>query len=238
VVYIDDNPAERVRVKESLHDVLVPDWPSDKTLYAKQLQSMNCFDSVSLSEEDAKRTQMYIEERGRQQAKIEVGSLEQWLDSLDLKIDTEEFDESNVDRVVQLLNKTNQMNLTTRRMTKDELSKWIDQDNRKLWTMRVSDRFGDSGLTGIVSVEINNGVCSIVDFVLSCRVFGRKIEETMLKTVVDYAQLANAKEVKAKYIPTAKNKPCLQFFESSSFNKNSDNVFIRALTQEKILTHD
>jgi FkbH-like protein len=79
--------------------------------------------------------------------------------------------------------------------------------------LRVSDKFGDAGLTGIVSLEIQNRSAQIVDFILSCRVLGRKIEETMLATAIHHAQALGIENVYARYIPTTKNKPCLDFFE-------------------------
>ena len=89
---------------------------------------------------------------------------------------------------------------------------WAEQKHRTLWTLRVSDRFGDAGLTGIVSLEIQDRKAQIVDFILSCRVLGRKIEETMLSTAIQHAHALEVEEVYARYVPTSKNKPCLGFF--------------------------
>ena len=102
--------------------------------------------------------------------------------------------------------------------------KWVEQRNNTLWTFRVSDMFGDSGLTGIISFEENSKKVTVVDFVLSCRVFGRKIEETMIYTVIDYAKSKGLKGIVVKFIQTEKNKPCLRFWKNSGFeyNKNED----------------
>ncbi len=226
VVFIDDNPAERARVRDALPEVLVPEWPEDKMLYKSTLLSLRCFDLPSISTEDVARTKMYASESKRKDLKKQVGSLDEWLHSLNIKVKIEELNASNIQRTTQLLNKTNQMNLSTRRMAETELTDWTNQEQNKFWTFRVSDKFGDSGLTGIISIGINGERAQIVDFILSCRVMGRKIEETMLFTGIQYAKSAGLNEVYAEYMPTAKNKPCLELFQNviPKF-KQSDNCF-------------
>jgi FkbH-like protein len=212
-VFIDDNPVERARVKESLPEVLVPDWPADPLLYPATLLNLRCFELPSLSREDLARTTMYLSENKRRELKKTVGTLEEWLTRLAIRVQIEKLHPANLQRATQLLNKTNQMNLSTRRMSEAELMAWAEQEHHRLWTLRVSDKFGDAGLTGIVSLEIQNRSAQIVDFILSCRVLGRKIEETMLATAIQHAQALGIKNVYVRYIPTAKNKPCLDFFK-------------------------
>ena len=194
-------------------------------LYKKALLALRCFDVPSVSPEDAKRTKTYVVERERSALRSKIMSLDEWLGALDIKLNIEELNKMNLPRTTQLLNKTNQMNLSSRKMTESELMSWVSQEGRKLWTFRVSDKFGDSGLTGIISIEVGKKTARIVDFVLSCRVMGRKIEETMLYTVVSYARSLNLEELCAEYLPTAKNKPCLRFFENSGFQHTGDNIF-------------
>ena len=213
-VFIDDNPVERARVKESLPEILVPDWPKDPLIYPATLLSLRCFELPSLSQEDLARATMYFSENKRQELKKTVSSLEEWLTRLAIRVQVEELHPANLQRATQLLNKTNQMNLSTRRMSEAELMAWAAQKHRRLWTLRVSDKFGDAGLTGIVSLEIQDRNAQIVDFVLSCRVMGRKIEDTMLFEVIRHARAMGAEGVYARYIPTSKNKPCLDFFKS------------------------
>ena len=226
VVFIDDNPVERARVREALPNVFVPEWPQDRTLYKKTLLSLRCFDAPHMSHEDQERTKMYVSERQRADLRKEVGSLDEWLMTLGIVARIEELNGSNLPRTTQLLNKTNQMNLSTRRMTESELTAWVDQQDRKLWTFRVSDKLGDSGLTGIISVELEDGRAKIVDFVLSCRVMGRKVEETMLSTAVKHARSKGVDEVYAQYVATPKNRPCFEFWKRSGFVQDeSDNTF-------------
>jgi FkbH-like protein len=231
-VFIDDNPVERARVSQALPEVFVPDWPQDKMLYKSALLDLRCFDTPSISQEDTQKTHLYSSERQRRDLKSQVGSLDEWLKSLKIAVKVEALNGINLSRTAQLLNKTNQMNLTTRRMTESELAAWAGQENHKLWTFRVADKFGDAGLTGIASLEVDDKIGRIVDFVLSCRVMGRKVEETMLHTVINYARAAGLAEVQARYIPTPKNKPCLSFFQVSGLAANGDNIFRWKLDRE------
>jgi FkbH-like protein len=229
-VFIDDNPVERARVREALPEVLVPEWPEDKLLYASTLRALRCFDAPALSREDAERTEMYAAERKRDNLKTQLGSLDDWLSSLKMQVSVDALSRKNLARTAQLLNKTNQMNLTTRRLTEAELEAWAADPQHEVLTINVADKFGDAGLTGILSVEHQNDVTKVVDFVLSCRVMGRKVEETLLHVAVASAQRRGAKRLEAHYIETKKNKPCLEFWERSGCER-SDQVFSWDLTK-------
>jgi FkbH-like protein len=225
VVFLDDNPVERARVRETFPEVLVPEMPTDKRLYAQTLVGLDCFDKPALTPEDLSRVRMYAEERKRTEVRRAAESIDDWLASLNLVMTVEALGSANVARITQLLNKTNQMNLSTRRLTEPELMAWSASAGRKVWGVRVADRFGDSGLTGMIGLEIANGRTVITDFVLSCRVMGRRVEEAMLGLAVDSAQRALAPEVTAHYIPTAKNQPCLELLKRSGFQEISANVY-------------
>src|SRR5207248_5467611 len=180
VVLIDDSPVERARVHEAFPDVLVPEWPSSPLDYTATLHGLRCFDTRLVSLEDRTRTEMYVTERKRHEVRTQVSSLEQWLASLNIQVEAEPLSEATLDRATQLLNKTNQMNLSTRRMIKEELQNWNQQPENTVLIFRVSDKFGDYGLVGVASFVLRDGNANVVDFVLSCRVMGRKVEETML----------------------------------------------------------
>jgi FkbH-like protein len=225
VVFIDDNPVERARVREALPEVFVPEWPVDTLLYASELQRLRCFDTPALSREDLERTRLYAEERQRDQLLTQVTSLDEWLKSLQMKVRVEPLGPVNLTRATQLLNKTNQLNLSTRRLNEVELTDWARSPGRKMYTVNVSDRFGDAGLTGLVSIEVEGSEARVVDFVLSCRVMGRKVEETMAHLAVATARTAGAASLSARYLPTAKNKPCLAFWQRSGFSNQGDVEF-------------
>jgi FkbH-like protein len=110
-------------------------------------------------------------------------------------------------------------------MTDEELLRWSLERDRRCWTIRVADRFSDLGLTGLVSVQVEGDDLRIVDFVLSCRVFGRKVEETMLSIVVQHARDHRLRRALAEYLPTPKNKPCLDFLQRSGMTEAEGGAF-------------
>ena len=151
--------------------------------------------------------------------------MDEWLASLEIKVRAEPLAPHNLQRTAQLLNKTNQMNLSTRRLTDAELMEWASLPGHRLWAVNVSDKLGDAGLTGIVSVETRGDKAKIVDFVLSCRVMGRKVEDTMVHVAVEHARSLGATEIEAPLLPTAKNKPCLTFWQGSGFTPRGETSF-------------
>ncbi len=228
-VFIDDNPAERARVREALPNVFVPDWPENCMLYRSTLESLRCFDVPTRSQEDAARTGMYVSERERRRLRSSVPSLEAWLQSLEINVRVEAMDDANVMRIVQILNKVNQMNLATRRMAQDEFSAWASEPHRAVFAFRVSDRLGDSGLVGLLSMEEeqDDSIC-IADFVLSCRVFGRKIEDAMVHKAAAYGRRRGKRSLIARYRPTPKSRPCLTMLEQL-FEPHGEHLFVRDL---------
>jgi FkbH-like protein len=220
MVFLDNNPVERSRVREALPEVLVPELPNDPTDYVAVLQALDCFDVVSLTKEDAERAVMYAAERLRAAELARTGDADAWLASLGTEVHVEPLNAQNRVRTTQLLNKTNQMNLTTRRMTERDLEAWAAEARNHLWTFRVSDKFGDAGLTGIASIRVDHDRGDLVDFVLSCRVMGRKVEETILSIVAEAARAGGAKRLVATYLPTEKNKPTLDFLTRSGMQRD------------------
>ncbi len=216
VVFIDDNPAERARVREAYPQVLVPEWPADKMLYEKALVELTCFDSPALSEEDRARTRMYVSERQRNEMKNSAQSVEEFLASLGLRVTVDRLRSENLARAAQLLNKTNQMNLTTRRLTEVQFLHWAGQEGHHVFVFRVSDRFDDYGLTGIASLAADGMRGEIADFVLSCRVMGRGVEQVMLHTLVESGRALGLGELRATLIPTDRTAPCASFFAERS----------------------
>lgn len=216
VVFIDDNPAERGRVSEVLPQVLVPDWPKDPMLYRHALERLSCFDTLQLTDEDRLRSGAYAANRQRKQGGSEEPSGDAWVRSLEIQATLAPVTPATRARAAQLLNKTNQFNLRTRRMTESELVAWLDVTHRAMFTLSASDRFGDLGLIGLVSVELDGRDVRIEDMVLSCRAFGRSLENLMLSVCVDVARRSGAERVRAACIETEKNKPTRDFFAQRS----------------------
>lgn len=211
VVFIDDNPVERGRVREALPEVHVPDWPADPMLYPLALNQLRGFDTPHVSQEDVERNAMFAVERQRVALRTEVASLDDWLGSLGLRVRFEPLSSANLLRATQLLNKTNQMNLRTRRLSDAELRAWAAQPGHECWAVHVADRFGDSGLTGLLGLRQDGAHMHVEDLVLSCRVMGRHVEETLVWAAVERARRAGAAELLLEPIPTAKNKPCRDY---------------------------
>jgi len=232
VVFIDDNPAERARVREALPEVFVPEWPADPALYPSALLGLRCFDAPRVSDEDRQRSRIYAAERQRRETQRRVPSLQEWLDSLELKVRVEELSAANLPRAAQLLNRTNQMNLATRRLAEGELREWAEGAERQVWVFHASDRFGNSGLIGLTSLECLGKEVQVVDFVLSCRVMGRQIEETMIYYSSQRAEEAGAKRLVAELLPTAKNGPCRDFFARIFAERDRVNRFVRELGED------
>jgi FkbH-like protein len=229
VVFIDDNPVERGRVSDALPEVYVPQWPQDPTHYPRALESLSCFDTPAISREDIERNEMFATERARVSLRKTASSADEWLSTLELVVRFEPLGASNVVRAAQLLNKTNQMNLRTRRMNESELSLWPATGEREVWTVSVRDRFGDAGLTGILGLARVGDDVAVEDFVLSCRVMARRVEETMLWAAKVRGAALGGRRLLVSPIVTAKNKPCLDFFAGAGLESAGAGAYVSAL---------
>lgn len=225
VVFLDDNPAERDRVRTALPEVFVPEWPSDPCKYEKALRTFGEFDVASLSDEDRGRTAMYAKDRERRNVAGLSDTVEAYLERLGTSVVVTPLDKATLPRVAQLFNKTNQLNMATRRLTGEEIAAWAREPSRSLFSLSVSDQFGDLGLTGIVSIEVENQQAEIVDYVLSCRVMGREIEEMMIHLAVEAARDLGASSVTARYEQTKRNAPTLQVLRGSNLTELEEGVF-------------
>ncbi|MCL9662462.1 HAD-IIIC family phosphatase [Paenibacillus hunanensis] len=211
VVFLDDNPIERDRVKRALPEIYVPDLPEDFTQYPIFIHTLNCFETSSITEEDRDRAKWFQVEQQRQEEKKLVGSLENWLSSLELKVKVTKLNESVLPRAVQLLNKTNQFNMATRRFTPEDYWIWSNQAHHSVFVFEVEDKFGTAGYTALISLSKHESEqVEIEDFVMSCRVMGKGIEEVILY----YAKIATgSSRLKTKYTKTSKNQPFFDFIK-------------------------
>lgn len=211
-VFLDDSQQERDQVRQLLPQVLTPELPKSPADLAPFLCSLNCFETVGLGKEDFERTGMYQAERGRQEAMDLSGDVENWLASLQIEVTASPLRSESLARAVQLLNKTNQFNLSLRRMEEKSFWDWSQQPGNSVYTFQVSDRFGDFGLTGLASVMVEGTEARIVDFVMSCRVMGKKVEEALLGYVLAQARMAGVESVTAPVFDGPRNGPAKEFF--------------------------
>jgi len=223
-VFIDDNISERERVKTSIKGIEVPDWPEDPCKYTEKLLSLGGLSTQQFTEEDKKRTKFYQDEKIRKQNQKNFISHDKWLSSLKTRVLFEEGNEKNKKRILQLINKTNQMNLTTRRISETILDKLINDKSCYLFSCKVDDKFGDMGLVGVLSFKLLSDKIEVIDFILSCRAFGRSIEKSMLLKIIDIFKKKNVEKIIFKYLKTQKNKPCLDFLKNN-LEKEKNNIF-------------
>jgi FkbH-like protein len=211
-VFLDDSPQERDQVRQLLPQVYTPDLPASPADLAAFVCSLNCFETPSLGTEDFERTDMYQAERGRKEMLDLSGDVENWLQSLQVQVRAAPLRRESLARAAQLLNKTNQFNLGLRRMDEKSLWDWAEEPCNSTYTFHVSDRFGDFGLTGLASVSLAEGEAKIVDFVMSCRVMGKKVEEALLGYTLAQANAAGAQRIVAPPFDGPRNGPAKSFF--------------------------
>jgi FkbH-like protein len=219
LVFVDDNPMNREVMRQALPEVLTIDFPIDPALFPKTIMNLRVFDGLQLTSEDKVRGKMYAEQRKRQEYQKVVGDITEYLKSLETVVTIDKANKFNIPRISQLTQKTNQFNLTTRRYLEDEISRMASSDNFLVVSLRVEDKFGDSGLTGVAIVEKGNEKWRIDSFLLSCRVLGRQVEETLLAYIIDQAERSGAKVLVGEFIPTKKNAPAKDFLPKRGFTK-------------------
>jgi FkbH-like protein len=221
-VFLDDSPAERGRVREALPEVLVPEWPTTPLLYRSALRALGCFDPATLSREDRARTAAYAAERARTGDAAAAASIDDWLASLGLVVDVRPLEDVDLARAAQLVNKTNQVNLATRRMTEAELAALAAAPDTDVVTVRVADRYGEAGLTAVLAVRTEGDVAELTDLVMSCRVMGRGVERTLLHVACRLAAARGATTLAATFVPTARNAPCRAALEAADPERDGD----------------
>ncbi|AJA92864.1 hypothetical protein A7X95_05885 [Candidatus Nitrosopelagicus brevis] len=223
IVFFDDDPINQEYVRESLPEVLVMDLPRDSSQYAKILTEMIEFDALKITEEDTKRSSMYLGQKKRKELETKIGNFNEFLKQMNIEVEVKKADSFSIPRISQLTLKTNQFNLTTRRYQEEDISKFSSSDDRIVECVQVNDKFGDNGITGTYIIEKKNDEEWIIDtFLLSCRIIGRGVEEIMISQIIENAKSSGVKRIMGQFIPTAKNKPAENFYEKLGFKKEND----------------
>jgi len=219
IVFFDDDKVNQDMVKTLLPEVSVIDMPKDFSQYSHILKELNFFETLSISSEDANRGIMYQAQKERNKLFEDSSDLSDYLRSLDMIVLFEEVKESNIPRIAQLTQKTNQFNLTTKRYSEDDISIFSASNNFRIISLNVLDKFGDNGLTGLAIIDTSeSNVWKIDTFLLSCRVIGRKVEEALLAFVIDEALARNVKIVLGYFAPSKKNSIVRNFYKNNYFN--------------------
>ena len=223
MVFLDDNPVERGLVRQLLPQVAVPELPEEAAYYARTLTAGGYFEAVAFASEDLKRADFYQDNAKRAELQKQVGDVDAYLASLDMTITFQPFDATGRARIVQLINKSNQYNLTTRRYTDPEVA--AAESDPEVFTLqvRLADIFGDNGMISVVICRPSEaGVWDIDTWLMSCRVLGRKAEHMMLREILEHARAAGIHKLTGTYRPTDRNQLVVDHYARLGFKKTGE----------------
>ncbi len=226
LVFIDDSPVERKRVREAVPEAAVPEWPQDPCEFRRALGRVagEHFLKFDIGEDDRRRGEMYHVQAEREHLAESAGSLEAFFRSLRMKITIATVDHETLPRVTELTQKTNQFNLTTRRYTQSELAAISADAGRRAYWLKLEDRFGPNGIVGVlIARRQSKEQWHIETFLLSCRVIGRTVEEALLGYAVSELKKLGATGITGEYIPTAKNGLVANLYEKLCFTLTDSN---------------
>lgn len=205
LVFVDDNPFERNLVRQELPQIAVPEISEDPAFYIRAIADAGYFEGVAITNEDRERSGHYQANAEREVLRESSTDMASYLAGLNMELICHPFDDLGLNRVTQLINKTNQFNLTTRRYTEAEVrATMLDPDSVTLQA-RLIDRFGDNGIIAILIAQVQKGVGFIDTWLMSCRVLGRGVEEACLNFLAEECKMLGAKQLQGEYRVTAKN---------------------------------
>ena len=222
LVFVDDNPIERARVRQSLPMVAVPEMPEDPAHYVRCLAEAGYFEAIAFTAEDRDRAQSYAANAEREALLGSAESMEDFLRGLAMTAVYGPFTAVDHARVVQLINKTNQFNTTTRRYAGDEIARIMEEPDAVTLQFRLLDRVGDNGLVSTMILRPtpdDDEALEIENWVMSCRVFGRELEYEAMNIAVEAAKERGARTLVADYIPTPKNDVISKLYPSLGFTE-------------------
>lgn len=218
LVFLDDNPVERLLIRQMLPEVAVPELPDDPSLYARTLAAAGYFEAVTFSEDDLKRADFYQDNARRVNLQKQAGDLDSYLASLDMEITFQPFDETGRARISQLINKSNQFNVTTKRYTEAQVEAMQNDPAYFTLQVRLSDTFGDNGMISVVICRrVSPDTWEIDTWLMSCRVLGRRVEDMVLREILEHAKADGVKKIVGIYIPTDRNKLVAEHYPKLGF---------------------
>ena len=200
-----------------LPEVAVPDFPEKPEELAPAMIAIyrEYFEKASVTQEDLVKTESYAANARRSKLQGQAADFEDYLKQLEIQIIRED-PLANVERLTQLVNKTNQFNLTTQRYDQSEMQDILQNEKKKVFLYRVTDCFGDNGIVAAAIVALD-GIPVIEELVMSCRVMGKNIEYAIVEDMEDQLREVGYTGLAAKYIPTAKNKPVELLYEKLGY---------------------
>lgn len=223
-VFVDDNPAERELVRRELPAVAVPEMGDDPAYFADILSRGRWFERISITEEDSRRTDAY-RSRARAAASLEAATdLTSYLRSLEMKAVIRPFEAVSMERITQLTNKTNQFNLTTRRVVQSEMERFGRDPGWITYSVRLHDRFGDHGLISVFFGEIRATQLIIEGWLMSCRVLKRGVEQALFAVVLEEARRRGVEEIIGIFRPTDRNALVRDMYGDLGFEKAAESA--------------
>jgi len=222
LVFIDDNPNECELIRQLLPEVMTVELPRDPSLYRRMLEDMSDFDLLALTAEDEKRVARYQANAKRRVERGAAASLDEYLRSLQIQAEIGLASPEALGRLVQMFNKTNQFNLTTRRYQAEDVSRFLKSTTHRVYGLRVADRFGDHGLVGTAVVRAEDGAWRIESLLMSCRVMGLGVETAFLHRICADAAERSVPRLVGEYVPTRKNVPVKSFYGDHGFTLASE----------------
>lgn len=220
-VFMDDNPAEREIVRREVPGVTVPELTAPE-MYISAIDKAGWFEVTTLSGDDRKRNEMYKQNMQRAAAQASFGDYNDYLRSLEMTCEAGAFDLPHAERITQLINKTNQFNLTTRRYTAAEVEKLIGNPDYITLYGRLVDKFGDNGIVTALIAHVRGDEADIELWIMSCRTFKRNLEHAMFDLLVEECAKRGVKRINGVYLPTAKNLLVSDFYATIGFEKTGE----------------
>jgi FkbH-like protein len=222
LVFVDDSAFERAQVRRELPMVAVPEIPEDPALFPSVLQAAGYFEALDLTAEDRERTVQYQKAIKRRELIDSASDMGSYLQSLEMKIISGPFETSTMARVAQLISKTNQFNLTTRRYTKEDVARFAVHPSFLTMQLQLLDSLGDNGIIGVVIGELKGNHLLLDTWLMSCRVLGRQVEESTFNLVAAAAIAMGATSLIGEFIPSPKNGMVKEFYEKLGFSKEAE----------------
>jgi FkbH-like protein len=243
LVLLDDNPAERAQLRAALPMVATPELPNDPSSFAWYLDAAGYFEAVAFTPEDLGRAEAYAAEARRGEVMSHARDLGDYLSSLDMEIEFADFDHQGRQRITQLINKTNQFNLTTRRYTEEEVRRLEGAPDAVTLQVRLKDKFGDLGMIGVIICRPEDDApdqWEIDTWLMSCRVLGRQVENAMLNALVERVAAKGGRSLLGRYRRSAKNAMVADHYTKLGFTSVSEtadeSVFSLALDEHTPLS--
>lgn len=218
LVFVDDNPMERAAVRSALPEIEVIALPEDPSGYAQALASYPMFETCSFTAEDARRSEQYAAKAAIAAEAQSATSIEDFYRGLHMKAVVQPITEETLPRISQLVGKTNQFNLTTRRHSLEQLRAFSTDPRCVHFSLKLSDRFADHGLVALMIAFQDGETLNIDTWLMSCRVIGRTVEAEMLKRLCQEASARGCSLIRGEYIATAKNNLVKDLYESFCFH--------------------